>query len=106
MSYDNESEIICPYCDKQAIENVCEYKNHYFSNDEVRCDNCKKDFIVTAELTTVYFTSKKDCGDGKHDFGEAEIYYDRTVDRSYKYIQKKCKNCDAEDFKREKIKSI
>ena len=104
MSHDNENEIICPYCDKQAVENSWEY-NDYEQEKEIYCDNCNKDFIFTVEHKVTYSTRKKDCKGGKHDFGDGEINHDHTFD-GFQYIERKCNNCGAKELMKEKIKSI
>ena len=89
MSHDNETEIICPYCDKQAVEEAWEYDGYA----RMQCGSCEEEFRLEVDHTTTYSTFKKNCKDDKHNFGEAKIYYDSTdiFDRSYKYIEKKLK---------------
>jgi len=55
------THIICPFCHDANNQPWEQFGDPKEDGDIVclKCDKCKKDFLVTLEITTTYISSKK-----------------------------------------------
>ncbi|MCK4997137.1 hypothetical protein KAS08_02440 [Candidatus Pacearchaeota archaeon] len=100
MEFEHEytDEVVCPWCG-------CEYGDCWEwaeYSDEMKCDECGKEFSYEKDVTVKYSTSKKDCGEGRHEYvfySEFLKYheYEKAVEaeEDWEFIEiQKCSICD------------
>ena len=81
------TDLFCPYCEHEQ-----DYYEDPLDDDEtteIECDNCKKNFIITAHYSVDYSSEKADCLNGaEHDYQEITGY-----PKEYFADKRRCSMC-------------
>ena len=84
-------DVYCPYCD--AAQNIDHYDGFGYEEDvkqEMKCSECKKNFVFTTSISYDYEAEKADCLNGENH------KYELTHTFPHEFSKMRCKYCDAE----------
>lgn len=90
MAHEYEQEIKCPYCDTEFGDS---WEYNHDDGATTNCVSCSKEFNLSVSIDVTYSTYKKDCKDGKHDYGEPDDY---RLKSGVRVVE--CKNCDSSNY--------
>ena len=108
---DGTDEIVCPYCGQEFSDSL-EFIDQ--DGDDIDCDACGKSFELTVNHSVTYSTSRKDCENDAHEWGEAdmhvmpqkdcdrwnrEAFMKRTDWTPHALWIRECKCCDDKEYK-------
>lgn len=64
IEHEYTDDIVCPWCGYEYGD-CWEWTDH---DDEIKCDECGKEFCYNKDVTVTYSTSKKQCEDKNHKY--------------------------------------